>query len=104
MRTIHGKTLLLTAAALFVSTTFALANNFDWENLQSDIAGVAEQVDPNVVNPWGMALAPSGNIWVNDNGTGVATVYFQNGTPAPNSANPLVVRRLLVTAWRRAPP
>ncbi|HXP35518.1 MAG TPA: TIGR03118 family protein [Chthoniobacterales bacterium] len=91
MRTVHVRTALFTAAALFVSTTFALANSFDWENLQSDIAGVAEQVDPNVVNPWGMALAPSGNIWVADNHTGVSTVYKQDGTPAPNAANPLVV-------------
>jgi uncharacterized protein (TIGR03118 family) len=93
MRTIHTsiKIALLTLAALSFGAASARASFFDWENLQSDIAGVAEQVDPNVVNPWGMALAPSGNIWVNDNGTGVATVYHQNGTPAPNSANPLVV-------------
>ena len=41
--------------ALFLSTAVARAfNNFDWENLQSDIHGVAKQTDPNVVNPWGM--------------------------------------------------
>src|ERR1700737_5239392 len=91
MRTSHTsmKIVLLTLAALSFGAASARAN-FDWENLQSDIAGVAEQVDPNVVNPWGMALAPSGNIWVNDNGTGVATVYHQDCTPAPNSTNPLV--------------
>ena len=78
--------------ALFLSTSLAHAfNNFDWENLQSDIHGVAKQTDPNVVNPWGLALASSGNIWVNDNGAGVATVYHQDGTPAPNSSHPLVV-------------
>ena len=78
--------------ALFLSSALAHAfNNFDWENLQSDIHGVAKQTDPNLVNPWGMALAPSGNIWVSDNGTGVATVYHQDGTPAPNSSNPQVV-------------
>jgi len=78
--------------ALFLSTALARAfNNFDWENLQSDIHGVAKQTDPNVVNPWGMALAPSGNVWVSNNGTGVATVYHQDGTPAPNSINPQIV-------------
>ena len=93
MRTVHAsiKIALLTLAALSFGAASTRANNFDWENLQSDIAGVAEQVDPNVVNPWGMAQSPSGNVWVNDNGTGVATVYFQDGTPAPNSTNPLVV-------------
>src|SRR5437868_7221942 len=101
------KTALLTLTAFLFTTSFicadgtsnnsnnAVSNNrntvLDWENLQSDIAGVAEQTDPNVVNPWGIALAPSGNIWVADNGAGVATVYFQDGTPAPSSGNPLVV-------------
>src|SRR3989442_7075493 len=89
------KAALLVLTALFTAALLARANlnrnNFDWENLESDIAGVAEHVDPNVINPWGMALAPSGNIWVNDNGAGVATVYHQDGTPAPTSANPLVI-------------
>ena len=93
MKIIHTsiKTALFILAALTFSATMTRASQFDWENLQSDIAGVAEQTDQNVVNPWGMALSSSGNIWVNDNGAGVATVYLQDGTPAPNSANPLVV-------------
>jgi uncharacterized protein (TIGR03118 family) len=64
---------------------------FDWENLESDIAGVAELKDANVVNPWGIAVSPFGTIWVADNGAGVATVYSQSGRPFPNPANPLVV-------------
>jgi uncharacterized protein (TIGR03118 family) len=64
---------------------------FDWENLQSDIPGVGELTDPNLINPWGLAISPFGNIWVADNGAGVATVYFQNGQPFPNQNNPLVV-------------
>jgi len=94
MKATHAsiKATLLVTAALFLTTALAYAlNNFDWENLQSDIHGVAQETDANVVNPWGMALAPSGNIWVNDNGAGVATVYHQDGTPAPNSSAPLVV-------------
>src|SRR4029077_19657382 len=63
----------------------------DWENLQSDISGVGELTDPNLINPWGIAISPFGNVWVADNGTGVATVYFQNGQPFPNAVNPLVV-------------
>jgi uncharacterized protein (TIGR03118 family) len=65
--------------------------NFDWENLDSDIGGVAQLKDPSVVNPWGIAISPSGLIWVADNGTGVATVYSADGRPFPNSANRLVV-------------
>ncbi|HME87599.1 MAG TPA: TIGR03118 family protein [Chthoniobacterales bacterium] len=82
---------MLTATALFATTAFAHATAFDWENLQSDIHGVAEHTDPNVVNPWGIALSSSGNVWVNDNGAGVATVYDQDGTAASNSTTPRVV-------------
>src|SRR2546421_13002179 len=84
------RTILLTAATLCVSAGFARAS-FDWENFEGDIPGVAEITDSNVVNPWGLALSPSGTIFVADHGAGVATVYFQNGTPAPNFSNRLVI-------------
>src|SRR2546430_11503911 len=91
MKTIHVlKTMLLTAATLCVSAGFARAS-FDWENLEGDIPGVAEITDSNVVNPWGIAVSPSGTLFVADNGAGVATAYFQNGTPAPSFSNPLVI-------------
>src|SRR5438874_2612494 len=67
------------------------STTFDWENLDSDIGGVAELKDPNVVNPWGIAISRSGIIWVADNGTGVATAYFSDGRPFPNPSNRLVV-------------
>ncbi len=40
----------------------------------------AAHVDPNLVNPWGLAFNPSGPAWISDNGTGVATVYKTNST------------------------
>jgi uncharacterized protein (TIGR03118 family) len=80
------KMLLILAATSFIAT-FAQADSYSWENLQSDIHGVAEHTDPNLVNPWGMAPNSSGSvIWVSDNGTGVSTLYKQDGT-----ANTLVV-------------
>src|SRR2546428_553664 len=81
--------LVLTALSLSIAST--RADTYSWTNFQSDIAGVAAHVDPNLVNPWGMAASPSGTIWVSDNGTGVSTLYHQDGTAAPNSTNPLVV-------------
>ena len=72
----------------FLSAMFpcasALANSknfFDWENLQSDIAGVADRTDPNLVNSWGLALNTNANIfWVADNGSGLSTLYQPDGT------------------------
>ena len=59
----------------------ARADTYSWTNFQSDIAGVAQHVDPNLVNPWGMSVSsPNGTIWVSDNGTGVSTLYGQDGT------------------------
>jgi uncharacterized protein (TIGR03118 family) len=69
------KTLLLTLPLLFWSTQTIYGDTYSWENLQSDLAGVAEHVDPNLVNPWGMTVSPNGTIWASDNGTGVATLY-----------------------------
>ena len=80
IRTLIANVLLISAAASF-SVATAHADTYSWTNLQSDIAGVATHVDPNLVNPWGMSVsAPNGTIWVSDNGTGVSTLYGQDGT------------------------
>ena len=80
------KPLLILAATSFI-TALAHAGSYSWQNLQSDIHGVATNTDPNLVNPWGMAPNMSGSvIWVSDNGTGVSTLYDQSG-----NAQPLVV-------------
>src|SRR5437867_3725678 len=71
--------LLLVAAVMFTAAS-ARADTYSWTNFQSDIAGVAQHVDPNLVNPWGMAASAGGTIWVSDNGTGVSTLYHQDGT------------------------
>jgi uncharacterized protein (TIGR03118 family) len=77
--------LALLAAAILTAAS-GRADTYSWTNFQSDIAGVAQHTDPNLVNPWGMSVSGGGTIWVSDNGTGVATLYHQDGT-----ANPLVV-------------
>jgi uncharacterized protein (TIGR03118 family) len=47
-------------------------------------------IDPNLVNPWGLAINPAGPLWVANNGTGTATVYNAQGIPAP-VGTPLIV-------------
>src|SRR5205823_2325042 len=71
--------LLFVAVVMFTAAS-ARADTYSWTNFQSDIAGVAQHTDPNLVNPWGMAVSTSGTIWVSDNGTGVSTLYHQDGT------------------------
>jgi len=82
VKTIHTCTkiaLLFLGAAIFTVAS-ARADTYSWTNFQSDIAGVAQHTDANLVNPWGMAVSPGGTIWVSDNGTGVSTLYNQDGT------------------------
>ena len=85
MKTIHTYTklgLLLLGAAMFTVAS-AHADTYSWTNFQSDLAGVAQHTDANLVNPWGMAVSSGGTIWVSDNGTGVSTLYNQDGTVVP---------------------
>ncbi len=82
MTTTHAYTkiaLLLLGAAMFTIAS-AHADTYSWTNFQSDIPGVAQYVDPNLVNPWGMAASANGVIWVSNNGTGTSTLYNQDGT------------------------
>jgi uncharacterized protein (TIGR03118 family) len=81
-----AKEVLRVLAATSVLSASGFADSYSWENFQSDIAGVAEHVDPNLVNPWGMAVSSGGTIWVSDNGTGVSTLYNEAGV-----ANSLIV-------------
>src|SRR5712671_752604 len=88
MKTNHAytKIVLLLLGAVMFTVASARADTYSWTNFQSDIPGVAQHTDPNLVNPWGMAASTGGTIWVSDNGTGVSTLYNQDGT-----TNPLVV-------------
>ncbi len=52
------------------------------ENLVSDLPGVADRTDPNLVNPWGIAHGPTTPFWIADNHNGVSSIYDGNGVQA----------------------
>ena len=56
-----------------------LAVTFTQTNLVSDLPGLAQKTDPNLVNPWGMTLGTNSGLWVSDNGAGVGTTYDATG-------------------------
>jgi uncharacterized protein (TIGR03118 family) len=68
-----------------------LSGNVLQTNLVSDLPGAAQHLDPNLVNPWGIAQGPT-PLWISDNNAGVSTLYDGQGVaqPAPPKA-PLVV-------------
>ena len=73
----------LLIVAIAVSATIVIAPHlrsamdatptFTQTNLVSDVPGMAKRTDPNLVNPWGMALGVNSGLWVSENGSGKAT-------------------------------
>ena len=56
-------------------------NAFTQTNLVSDGFVPAPTIDPNLINPWGVAASATSPFWVSDNGTGVTTIYNGAGQP-----------------------
>ena len=99
----HLKLLLIAAMAALVSVSvMAKGNNnnksagYIQTNLVSDLSGVAQLQDITLLNPWGISFSASGPFWVNDNGSGLSTVYSvsndsSNGFPVVAKQSLLVV-------------
>lgn len=93
MRAIFVRTAAVGGLLMIISAaTQAFAqNSYQRTNLVSDIPGVANYADSNLVNAWGIVNAGStGPIWIADNGTGMSTVYTGEGVAFPANA-PIVV-------------
>ncbi len=86
-----GLVCMAVSGALLFTALPAAAAGYVQTNLVSDRPGVAQNTDPNLVNPWGMSYAPTGPFWVSDNATGVATAYNGVGQPILSMGSPLVV-------------
>jgi uncharacterized protein (TIGR03118 family) len=85
-----------------IDNSQAVTSSFRQTNLVTDDQSVlaslgqspAAHTDPNLVNPWGIAFAPTGPFWVADNGAGVSTLYDGTGSAqalvvtVPASSNP----------------
>jgi uncharacterized protein (TIGR03118 family) len=71
--------------------TVTAASTATVTELVANVAGgTAAHVDANLVNPWGVSIAPSAPAWVSNNGSQTSTLYDGNGVPQP-VATPLVV-------------
>lgn len=75
---------LATITGLVLLFAGAATAQYTKTNLTGDIQGEGNFVDPHLVNAWGIAAVRSsitGNFWISDQGTGLATVYAANGQP-----------------------
>src|ERR1035437_213011 len=62
----------------------ALAQHYTRTDLTTDNSSVttAPNIDPNLVNPWGLSRSSGSPWWISDNGPGLTTLYGGTGTPA----------------------
>jgi uncharacterized protein (TIGR03118 family) len=74
------------AIVLALAPTSVLADSFTQTNLVSDLPGLANTTDPNLINPWGVAFSATSPFWTSNQGTGTSTLFDGAG-----NINPLVV-------------
>lgn len=55
------------------------ANSYLVHNLVSDLPDTADFLDPNLVNPWGLATTATSPFWIGNNGSGTSTLYGTTG-------------------------
>jgi uncharacterized protein (TIGR03118 family) len=65
--------------SLLTTTAVGLADGFIETDLVSDLPGRAQFLDPNLVNPWGVATSSSSPFWVANNNAGDSTLYNTQG-------------------------
>ncbi|HJT65132.1 MAG TPA: TIGR03118 family protein [Pyrinomonadaceae bacterium] len=66
---------LVTASAKTSNNAQGHSQFYAQHNLVSDVPGLADHTDPNMVNAWGLDAGPTTPWWVADNGTGKATLF-----------------------------
>ena len=71
------------------------SNTYLQTNLISDLAGVAQLQDTNLVNPWGISFSSTSPFWISDNGSGLSTLYAVTNDP---TGSPHVVKQPLQVA------
>jgi uncharacterized protein (TIGR03118 family) len=64
-----------------LSISSPMLGNIQQINLVSDASGLgAMRTDPNLVNAWGIAMAPREAIWISSNGKGLSVIYGEDGS------------------------
>jgi uncharacterized protein (TIGR03118 family) len=76
---IRNMCLFVISLVFIFQPLLSAANNYKVKNLVSNISGLAEQTDPNLINAWGLTFTSSGNLLVANNGSNLATSYKPNG-------------------------
>ena len=73
--------MVIAAVVLAAAPRLPAQNSYYQHNLVSDLPGVADFTDTNLVNPWGIATSASSPFWISDNHAGLSTLYNTIGNP-----------------------
>ncbi len=77
------KFLTVSVLSLFLLPSLTPAQHYKQTNLVSDLSGIAQVTDSNLVNPWGLSRSSTTPWWVSDNGSGFSTLYTGAGAIIP---------------------
>ena len=73
----------LILGVVLMTVSNGLAQHYQRTDLTADNSSTspAPNIDPNLVNPWGMSRSSGSPWWLSDNGTGLSTLYDSTGAP-----------------------
>jgi uncharacterized protein (TIGR03118 family) len=73
----------VTLSFILLAASNGLAQHYQRTDLTADNSSTspAPNIDPNLVNPWGMARSSGSPWWISDNGTSLSTLYDSTGLP-----------------------
>jgi uncharacterized protein (TIGR03118 family) len=66
-------------SGIILTPAFVFGQNYTQTTLTSDGSVSAPNVDPHLVNPWGMSRGSNDAWWISDNATGLSTLYDGTG-------------------------
>src|SRR2546422_11309551 len=73
---------LIVSAAIGPAGSAHAQSAYTQHNLVSDVPGLADHTDPNLLNPWGIAFSATSPFWISDNHSGLSTLYNGSGMPS----------------------
>ena len=82
---------LLCLFSIVAASAQTAANVYLQHNLVSNVPGLADVTDPNLVDPWGMSFSSGSPFWISNHGKGNTTVYSNASSTAPITVTTTVV-------------
>ena len=79
MKNLKGFLFLGTALAFFAAPLARAQNSYKQTNLTANAAGVANNTDAQLSNPWGISFLPGDVFWIANNNGGTSTTYDAQG-------------------------